>query len=59
MNKRRVINGFNRKINHDVKLIIHEHIRHAYLCHQKLKNYHLFMEEACDLIRELVDKQPK
>jgi len=45
-----------RRINKDVKLIVHEHIRHAYLCHQKLKKYHVFMEEACDLIRELIDK---
>jgi len=36
-----------------VKLIVHEHIRHGFLNHPGLKNYHLYMEEACDLIREL------
>ena len=46
--------NFIRKLKKDVKLIVHDHIRHAYLCHQDLKNYHIFMEEACDLIRELI-----
>jgi len=43
-----------KKLNKDVKLVVHDHIRHGYLCHQDLKNYHIFMEEACDLVRELV-----
>jgi len=47
-----------KKLNKDAKLVVHQHIRHAYLCHQDLKNYHLFMEEACDLIRELVEIEP-
>jgi hormone-sensitive lipase len=47
-----------KKLNKDAKLVVHEHIRHAYLCHQDLKNYHLFMEEACDLIKELVELKP-
>jgi len=47
-----------KKLNKDAKLVVHQHIRHGYLCHQGLKNYHLFMEEACDLIRELVEIEP-
>jgi len=40
--------------NKDAKLIIHEHIKHGYLNHPDLKNYHLYMEDACETIKELL-----
>jgi len=43
-----------RGLNKDVKMIVHQHLSHAFMAHQDLKNYRLYIEEACELIRELV-----
>lgn len=37
-----------------MKIIIHEHMGHGFLAHMDLKNYEQFVEEDCELIRELI-----
>jgi len=43
-----------RGLNKDAKLIVHEHIKHGYLNHPDLKNYHLYIDDACETIKELL-----
>lgn len=38
----------------EAKLVVHENLSHAYLSNQDLKNYDVYCDEACDLIRELL-----
>jgi hormone-sensitive lipase len=47
-----------RRLNKDVKMIVHQHLSHAFMAHQDLKNYKLYIQEACELIRELLGKTP-
>jgi len=47
------------KFKKDAKLIVHEHLSHAYMCHQDLKNYQVFVDETCELIEELIAAQPE
>jgi len=44
-----------RKLNKNIKIIVHEHLSHAFMAHQDLKDYNMYIEEACELIRELVN----
>jgi len=44
-----------RKLKKDVRLIVHEHLSHGYLGHYELKDYEVYVEEACELIRELIN----
>jgi len=48
-----------RKLNRDVKIVVHEHLTHAFMCHQDLKNFKLYIKEACELIEDLVGLEPK
>jgi len=43
------------KLKKDVRLIVHEHLSHGYLGHYELKDYEVYVEEACELIRELIN----
>jgi len=43
-----------RKLNRDVKIIVHEHLTHGFIAYPELKNFHLYMEDSCQLIRELI-----
>jgi len=45
-----------RKLKKDVKIVVHEHLSHAFMCHQDLKNFKLYIEEACQLIKEIAEK---
>jgi len=40
-------------------MIVHEHIPHAFLCYPDLKNFGGFIEESCELMRELAAIEPK
>jgi len=43
------------KLKKDVRLIAHEHLTHGYMGHYELKDFEVYVEEACDLIRELIN----
>lgn len=45
---------YKRQLQKDVKIIVHEHLSHAFLCDQDITNYDFLIEEACDLVRELL-----
>jgi len=38
----------------EAKFVVHENLAHAYLSNADLKNYDVYCDEACDLIRELL-----
>ncbi|RYZ78355.1 MAG: hypothetical protein EOP04_29880 [Proteobacteria bacterium] len=44
-----------RRLRKDAHMILHQNIPHAFLCHEDLKHYKLFIKEACDLISELIN----
>jgi len=48
------LNNFERKLKKDVRIIVHQHIPHAFLCYPDLKNYDVFIREAEELIKELI-----
>jgi len=41
-------------LKRDVKIIVHEHLPHAFLCNPSLKIFPQLIDEACDLVRELI-----
>jgi len=43
------------KLKKNVRLIAHEHLTHGYLGHYELKDFEVYVEEACELIRELIN----
>jgi len=50
---------FYRRLHRNVKIVVHQHLSHAFMCHQDLKNFKLYIEEACNLVRELVRIEPE
>jgi len=48
-----------RKVKKDVKIIVHENLPHAFLGQPEIKNYNMFIEEACDLVREMISIEKK
>ena len=53
------INHDFRKLKRDVKIIVHENLPHAFLGQPEIKNYNMFIEEACDLVREMIAIEKK
>ncbi len=51
--KKIIFNFGFRKLNKDVKIIVHEDLSHGFACHQDLKNFDKYIQEGCELIREL------
>jgi len=48
-----------KKLKKDIKMNVHEFIPHAFLCYPDLKNFGDFIEESCQLIRELASLESK